>query len=272
MAMVSQEPVFAGAVPAFYDRVMVPLVFAPWAPDLVARIAARPLGRVLELAAGTGVVTRELARTLPASVTVVATDLSPGMVAQAEALGTERPVEWRTADAMSLPFEDAGFDAVVCQFGAMFFPDKAQAFAEALRVLRPGGVFAFSVWDRIETSPLADIVTRALAGLFPDDPPRFLARTPHGYHDRGAIAGDVARAGFARAPAIETLERRSRADSCRTPAVAFCQGTLLRNEIEARAPGRLAEATDVAAEALERRYGSGPVDAPMQAHVVVVER
>ena len=144
---------------------------------------------MLEIAAGTGVVTRRLASALPESVAIVATDLNQGMLDQAAAAGTSRPVEWRRADAAQLPFPDKAFDAVVCQFGVMFFPDKARAFAEARRVLCPGGVFLFNVWDRIEENEFADVITAELATLYPADPPRFLARTPHGYADRRSSNG-----------------------------------------------------------------------------------
>jgi SAM-dependent methyltransferase len=156
-------------------------------------------------------------------------------------------------------------------FGAMFFPDKAAAFAEARRVLRPGGVFLFNVWDRIEENEFADVATQALAAMFPEDPPRFMARTPHGYHDKDAIARDVARAGFTKRPDVATLPERSRAASPGDPAVAYCQGTPLRNEIEARGAGRLAEATDAAAAAIAAKFGRGAVDGKIQAHVVRVE-
>jgi SAM-dependent methyltransferase len=189
------------------------------------------------------------------------------MLERAAAVGTSRPVEWRQADAMALPFPDGSFDAVVCQFGVMFFPDKAHAFAEAHRVLRPGGVFLFNVWDRIEENEFADVVTGALATMFPDDPPRFLARTPHGHHDRAAIEADVVAGGFA-SPNITTLAARSVAATPRIPAVAYCHGTPLRHEIEARGPGRLDEATDRATEAIARRFGTGVVDGKIQAHVV----
>src|SRR5688572_31736258 len=206
----SDDKVFAGSIPKLYDTHMVPLIFAPYAADLAKRLAARKLSRVLELAAGTGVVTRALATALPQDVAIVATDLNQAMLDQAAAVGAARAVEWRQADAMQLPFEDAAFDAVVCQFGVMFFPDKPKAFAEARRVLRPGGVFVFNAWDRIEENEFADVVTSSLIALFPKDPPRFLARTPHGYHDRGAIERDLAAAGFAGAAQIETLAARSR--------------------------------------------------------------
>ena len=266
------DKVFAGSIPKFYETYLVPLLFEPYAADLVNRLASRSPGGVLELAAGTGVVTRALASVLPERVSIVATDLNQPMLDQASALGTNRPVEWRQADAMQLPFPDGAFDAVVCQFGVMFFPDKAQALSEAHRVLRPGGVLIFNVWDRIEENEFADTVTAALTSLFPDDPPRFLARTPHGYHEPARIEQDLVRGGFMAPPEIITLAARSRAKSPRDPAIAFCQGTPLRNEIEARDASRLADATDVAAEAVARRFGRGDVDGKMQAHVVTIER
>jgi len=194
------------------------------------------------------------------------------MLDTAADMGTSRPVEWRPADAMQLPFEGGEFDAVVCQFGVMFFPDKAKAFSEARRVLRPGGVLLFNVWDRIEENEFADAVTTALESLFPDDPPRFLARTPHGYHDVAAVTRDLRGGGFASPPQVDTVAARSKAASPRIPALAYCQGTPLRSEIEARDKTRLDEATDVAAAAVARRFGSGAVDSKIQAHVVAIER
>ena len=173
---------------------------------------------------------------------------------------------------MKLPFDDAGFDVVACQFGAMFFPDKAHAFAEARRVLRPGGSLVFNVWDRIEENEFADAVTDALAQLFPADPPRFMARTPHGYSDLQAIAKDLADGGFDAVPRIETVAARSRAASAYDAAFAYCQGTPLRTEIEARHGATLAEATAACEAAIARRFGTGPVDGKIQAHVVLVRR
>jgi SAM-dependent methyltransferase len=190
------------------------------------------------------------------------------MLDRAAAVGTQRPVRWQQADAMQLPFDAASFDVVVCQFGAMFFPDRAHAFREARRVLRPGGVFLFDVWDRIEENEIADVVTNALAALFPADPPRFMARTPHGYHDRGLIARDLAAAGFTAAPNIETVAARSRAACADIAAIAYCQGTPLRGEIGERSGASLGEATAVAAAALVARFGSGPIDSKIQALIV----
>jgi SAM-dependent methyltransferase len=270
MSNPGSDKIFAGSVPRLYQEHLVPLIFEPYAQDLARRLAARKLSRVLEIAAGTGVVTRRMASALPAGVAIVASDLNPGMLATARELGTSRPVEWREADALQLPFGDGEFDAVVCQFGVMFFPDKAKAFSEARRVLRPNGVLLFNVWDRIEENEFADAVTDALATLFPADPPRFMARTPHGYFERAAIERDLRAGGFASPPRFDTVAARSIAASARIPALAYCQGTPLRNEIEARDPARLGEATDAAAAAIARRVGTGPVDGKIQAHVLTV--
>jgi SAM-dependent methyltransferase len=272
MADPDTDKVFAGSIPRLYDTYLVPLIFEPYAADLAHRLQSRPMAAVLEIAAGTGVVTRKLASVLPPGVSIVATDLNQAMLDYAAGVGTARGVEWRQADAMQLPFADATFDAVVCQFGVMFLPERSKAFAEARRVLRPGGVFMFNAWDRIAENEFADTVTTALESVFPASPPRFLARTPHGYHDRGAIVRDLAAGGFTASPRIDTVTERSRADSFRIPAIAFCQGTPLRNEIEARDASRLSDATDVAAEAIAKRFGRGPVDGKMQAHIVTVDR
>jgi SAM-dependent methyltransferase len=266
------DKAFSRSIAKIYETYFVPLVFEPYAADLARRLAARPPARVLEIAAGTGVVTRALAAALPAEASIVATDLNQAMIDEAQAVGTKRPVEWRQADAMKLPFPDAAFDTVVCQFGAMFFPDKAAAFAEARRVLAPGGVFVFNVWDRIEDNEFADVVTSALEVVFPEDPPRFMARVPHGYCDRDVIARDLAAGGFGAPPAIETVTARSRAASPRVPAVAYCQGTPLRNEIEARDAGKLGIATDAAEMAVAVRFGFAAVDGKIQALVVSVPR
>ena len=270
--MPSTDKVFSGSISQLYETHLVPLIFEPYAADLAKRLASRPVTRVLEIAAGTGVVTRALASVLAERISIVATDLNQPMLDQASAVGTKRPVEWRQADAMALPFEDATFDAVVCQFGVMFFPEKSQAFSEARRVLRPGGIFIFNVWDRIDANEFAATVTAALETVFADDPPCFLARTPYGYCDPPTIERDLEKGGFTASPSITTVAARSRAKSFQMPAIGFCQGTPLRNEIEVRDPHGLGTATEVAAEAIARRFGRRNVDGQIQAHVVTVER
>ena len=270
--MVASDKLFAGSIPEIYDRFLVPLIFEPYALDLAERLAAVDPRDVLELAAGTGVLTRAMAARLPASARIVATDINPPMLEHAAARqpGDGR-ISWRRADALALPFEDRAFDAVVCQFGAMFFPDKVRAYREARRVLRPGGHFFFSVWDQIADNEFADVVTRALADSFPEDPPRFLARTPHGHHDVDLIRGELAEAEF-REISIERVDGTSRAATPSEPAIAYCQGTPLRNEIEARDPLGLDAATAAATEALARRFGEGPIEGRVRAHVIAAVR
>jgi ubiquinone/menaquinone biosynthesis C-methylase UbiE len=266
----SPDRLFSDSMAQVYDTYLVPLIFDWYAVDIAGRLASRTPLKVLELAAGTGVVTRRLAESLPASAAITASDLNQSMIEQAGARGTTRPVEWRQADAMQLPFADGTFDTVICQFGAMFFPDKPKAFAETRRVLRPGGIFLFNVWDHIGHNVFADAVTDALAGVFPDNPPRFMARIPHGYHDTSTIERDLAAAGFGARARIETIPAMSRAESARVVATAYCLGTPLRNELNERNPARLGEAVDAATEAVAEQFGRGAVEGKIQAHVVSI--
>jgi ubiquinone/menaquinone biosynthesis C-methylase UbiE len=267
--MVATDKVFSGSIPEIYDRLFVPLIFAPYAADLAARIAKTRPRDVLETAAGTGALTAAMVSRLPAESRIVATDLNQPMMDYASAKPPLRDrVTWQQADAQALPFDDATFDVVTCQFGMMFLPDKVKGYSEALRVLKPSGRFIFSVWDRIADNYFADVVTNALATLFPKDPPLFMARTPHGYHDVARIREDVSAGGF-RNISIETVDHTSKARSARDVAVAYCQGSPLRNEIVARDAARLEEATSVAADALEKRFGSGAIEGLIRAHVIV---
>lgn len=264
---------FTDSVASLYESLLVPMIFAPLALDLAARAASRRPRRVLELAAGTGVATRALDAVLRAGTDIVATDLNQAMLDQAISVGGVRAgLEWRQADAMALPFADAAFDLVVCQFGVMFFPDKGLAFAEARRVLAPGGRLLFNVWDGIEANEFADTVSGALATWWPADPPAFMARTPHGYHLRSRIEADLAQGGFQEPAIFDTVSARSPAASARAAAVAYCQGTPLRGEIEARKPDGLEEATSVAEAALLRGFGPGAIEGDIRALVIEVAR
>lgn len=259
---------FAGAIPELYDALFVPMIFEPYAADLAVRIADRAPSRVLEIAAGTGAVTRALAEILGPDATIVATDLSQDMLDRAAMRqGADHRVTFSQADAQALPFGDASFDAAVCQFGVMFFPDKVDAHREARRVLVPGSRYVLSVWDAIDRNPFTAEAVAALAEIFPKDPPKFMNRLPHGYADRQRVGADVAAAGFG-SVAVETVAKTSRARSARDVAFAHCQGTLLRVEIEARRPGGLDAVTDEVTARLESRFGSGPLEAPLSAHIV----
>jgi ubiquinone/menaquinone biosynthesis C-methylase UbiE len=267
--MLEADKLFAGSIPENYDRYMVPLIFEAYAADMARRAASLSPRAVLETAAGSGVLTRALALGLPGEARYTVTDLNQPMIDYAASRQpADARIDWHQADALALPFEDAAFDLVCCQFGAMFFPDRTAGYREARRVLKPGGHFLFSVWDRIEENVFADDVTNALATIFPDDPPRFLARTPHGYHDTDLIRSELEAAGFSRV-LIETRAEQSRASSARLPAVAYCQGTLLRNEIEAREAGTLESATDYAESVIADRHGRGEIAAKIQAHVIL---
>ena len=257
---------FTDPVARVYESVLVPLIFDSYALDLAQRVCALDPLDVLEVACGTGVVTRALASTLT-DAAITATDLNDAMVAVGEATGTARPVRWQQADVMALPFPDHSFDAAVCQFSTMFFPDRAAAYREIRRVLRPGGTFVFNVWSDLASNEFADEVTRALAERFPDDPPRFLARTPHGHGAAAEIEADLAAAGFT-TWRLEPRDDTSPASGPEVPAVAYCHGTPLRNEILGRDPDGLEAATAAATDAIRRRWGPGPIEARISAVVV----
>jgi ubiquinone/menaquinone biosynthesis C-methylase UbiE len=261
--MSAGDKIFAGSIPENYDRYMVPLIFESYARDMAQKASALSPQTVLETAAGSGVVTRSLAPMLSPDARYVVTDLNQPMLDHAAARqGRDDRISWQKVDAQALPFEDSTFDLVCCQF------DRPSAYREVRRVLKPGGCFLFNAWDRIEENVFADDVTNALAEFFQDDPPRFLARLPHGYHDTALIRSDLAKAGFSNVT-IETKTEESRAPSPRHLAIAYCQGTPLRNEIEARGAEKLEAATEHAAAAIARKHGSGEVAAKIQAHVIL---
>lgn len=264
------DTVFAGSIPAIYDRYMVPLLFRPYAETLADRARAHRPRRILETAAGTGVVTEALHRALP-DCEIVATDLNQPMLDLAAARIKSDKVRFQQADALDLPFEDGSFDMVVCQFGVMFFPDKVAANSEARRVLRDGGRYMLVIWDEIGRNVATKAAGSAVAQLFPDDPAAFYERIPFRYHEQPTIERDLKAAGFAQVD-IETVELRSRAGSARDAAIALTQGTPMRSEIEQRGPGMLDRATDAATEALRQFEGPDGFEAPMSAHIVTAAR
>jgi SAM-dependent methyltransferase len=257
-------PNFGGSIPENYERYLVPLLFADYAADLASRLEVPASGAVLETACGTGAVTRHLRARLPEGVRLTITDLAPAMIERArEVVGERAGIEYRQADATALPFADRAFDAVICQFGVMFFADQAQGMREAARVLKPGGRFVLNVWDRLERNVLSQAVHEAVAQVFPHNPPRFL-EVPFSWHDLSRIVRDLQAAGFGRID-VSVQPRASTAPDARHVALGLVAGSPLANQVIERGWPGLEDAAAAVAASLSRRFGSGPISAPMQA-------
>ena len=268
--MSSTDTAFSGSIPGLYDRCLGPLLFQPYAEEVARRAAGLNPKRILETAAGTGIVTAAMHQALPDAV-IVATDLNQAMLDVAAERICSDKVQFRAADALDLPFGDGEFDLVVCQFGIMFYPDRVRGNAEARRVLRKGGHYILAIWDSIDRNAGSEDLSNAVAALFPNNPPKFLDRTPFGYSDVAQIEKDLLTAGFTDIE-LETVERRSRAPSARDVAVGMVCGSPLRNEIEERDPAMLDAAVEAAAAALAQWEGPDGFDAPMSAHIVTATR
>jgi SAM-dependent methyltransferase len=258
---------FAGSMPELYDRILVPVMFEPFAQDLAERLRGMTSGHILEIAAGTGVVTRALTRLLPREVAITATDLNPAMLGRAKSHSGLDRVQWQEADALALPFGDRLFDCVLCQFGVMFFPDKQAAFREALRVLRLGSRFLFSVWGKREGS-VWEVATNIVGELLSRDPASLVSPP---YNDVVGVRTDLEAAGFSKV-AVEELRKPLRASSAREAAVSICHGGLIRAAIEAQMPCRLDEITEAATSAIAARFGSGPIESPLNALLFTATR
>lgn len=268
--MASIDVRFSGSVPANYEQYMVPLLFRPYAQQLAARALAMQPKRILETAAGTGVVTAALARALPAAQ-IIATDLNQAMLDVAAQRLDASNVSLRQADALDLPFDDGSFDLVVCQFGVMFYPDKVQGNAQAYRVLRDGGHYLLAIWDRIERNPLCNLAHETMSRQFPDNPPMFMKRGPFSYYEPEWIERDLRAAGFG-SVGIETVELRSRSPSAEDAARGLTYGSPMGVELEEYGPGALDSVFDEFSRAAVRFEGPDGFDAPMTAHIVTATK
>jgi ubiquinone/menaquinone biosynthesis C-methylase UbiE len=265
--MKEQNAEFSGSIPAVYDRYLRPILFQPYAEDLAARLQVPNNSSVLELACGTGILTRVLRSRLPASVKLTATDLNEPMFRPAAGKFTENEtVQWQQADAGSLPFAERMFDAVVCQFGLMFVPDKLLAVKEARRVLKPGGVFLFNVWDAMEHNPLGQLTHRTVASYFEKDPPTFY-QVPFGYHDREEIKRVLEEAGFDEIK-IEIVAKVSQIGRAEDAATGLVQGNPVAVAIAERDASLLPVITNAVAQAIKDQFGEMDGRAPMRAIVV----
>ena len=268
--MTGTDTIFAGSIPGIYDRYMVPLIFQPYAQLAAERARVLHPRRILETAAGTGVLTEALLNVLP-DAKIIATDLNQPMLERAMSRLRSSDIRFLQCDALSLPFDDGCFDLVACQFGVMFFPDKVQANREARRVLRDRGTYLLLIWNSIDANLATKVAGRAVADLFPDNCAAFYERVPFRYFDTARIEDDLRAAGFAGIE-IETVELRSRAASAHDAAIALTQGTPMRSEIEKEGEGALALATDAASAALCQFESAQGFDAPMSAHIVTATK
>ena len=224
--MSTQASEFVGSIPQFYDSGLGPRIFFDYADDLADRVAKLKPRSVLELAAGTGIVTRRLRDALPDHCQLLASDLNAPMLETArEKFGPEESVIFETVDATKLEFDDELFDTVTCQFGVMFFPDKERSYSEVFRVLKPGGHYLFNVWGSWEKNPYAELVHEVIAEFFPDDPPGFY-RVPFGYHDIDVIRESVLASEFTQVE-IEHVDIISAIPS----AANFAQGIVFGNPV-----------------------------------------
>ena len=256
---------FEGSIPENYDRYLGPAFFEPFAQDLAGRVSREKPAKVLEIACGTGIVTRRLRERLSPEVQIVATDLNPDMFAFAQRkFSANQNIEWQQADAVALPFPDRSFDAIVCQFGLMFVPDKQAAMHECHRVLGPGGVFLFNVWDAIEHNPLARIAHETIASFFDRDPPTFY-EVPFGFHDVDLIQELLAKAAF------KSIESSLLTLPCRSPSAAeFAIGLVRGNPVVGAIEERGVNVQDVeraVSQKIATNYGAAPVEGTMQACV-----
>lgn len=254
--MTANNAAFVGSVPENYDRYLGSVLFEPYADDLAGRLKVADGASVLELACGTGIVTRRLRDSLPPSVKLTATDLNDAMFNYAQQKFAPGEVEWRQADACELPFPDGSFEAIVCEFGIMFFPDKDRAAREVFRVLKPGGTFLFNVWDKIEENDFANIAHREIIRFFESDPPTFY-EVPFSFFDHEAIAAMLASAGF-RDIQVTTLPMTGVASSAADLTHGLIHGNPVAADIRERDESLLPQVESAIAEAIRTRCGDPP--------------
>jgi ubiquinone/menaquinone biosynthesis C-methylase UbiE len=258
---------FAGSTPQNYHEGLGPMWFEPYARDLARRFTPPAGARVLEIAAGTGIVTRHLLSRLPADGHLTATDLGEAMLATGQArLPVDPRLEWKIADACALPFGSAEFDAVVCQFGLMFFPDKVGAPGEMRRVLKPRGVALLNVWGSLDDNPVARIAHETIGSFFPADPPLFYASVPYAFHEEPKIRAMFERAGFSDIR-CDTVDMTAESASADLAARGLVCGSPVFAAINQRDPSTIPAIGRAVAERLAAEGGAAPMRLPMRARI-----
>jgi ubiquinone/menaquinone biosynthesis C-methylase UbiE len=257
-------------MPLFYDQGLGPVLFVDFAEDIARRTAAATPLRVLEVAAGTGIVSRRLRDVLSADAHLVVTDLNSAMLDVARAkFGPNEKVDFQPSNALSLPFQDEGFDALICQFGVMFFPDKDKAYREAYRVLASGGHYVFSVWDAESHNPFAMLLKNIVARFCPVDPPRFV-EVPFGYHQIDPIRDLLNSIGFIGFN-VSVVGMQKVVEDAYSLARGQIYGSPLVDEFRLRGVDAQ-RVVDAFTEMLLREFGSQPTRMPLRAIVFEARR
>jgi SAM-dependent methyltransferase len=260
---------FVGDIPRYYDQHLGPIIFQGYAEDLARRAASLAPSDVLEIAAGTGISTAALRQALPPATTITATDLNAAMLEIAQTKISAGNVRFQTADAMALPFADAAFDLVVIQFGVMFFPDRPAAYAEARRVLKPGGTLLFNAWGSFAANPFGEIAHRDAERFLPDNPPKFYL-TPFGYSDSAQVRADLLAGGFRDVDHAVVQFSRDVPDWRH-----FATGAIYGNPmiVDIRNGGvNPDDMVEAIASELEARFGKAPSRMPLEAHVYAAKK
>jgi ubiquinone/menaquinone biosynthesis C-methylase UbiE len=260
---------FAGSVPANYDKYLGPVLFEPYALDIISRI--KDAKNVLELACGTGRVTRHLLNKIPADGRLTATDLNPDMIAVAKEIVTSDKVEWRTADAQELPFDDNSFDHIICQFGVMFFPDKAKAMAEAYRLLQPGGTYIFNVWDDLQFNPRSMMIKTIMEDIMGNDAPDFLRKGPYSWFDKNEIRGLLQLTGFKKVE-LEVVYKTAYYEKAEDLISGFVKGSPLSAYLAEQTEELRNKIVSSLVEKVVSEFGETNLESPMQAIVCTAHK
>ncbi len=254
---------FSGSIPDHYDQYLGPLFFEPYAIEVSKRIDVSAIEIALELASGTGRLTKHLRKVLSPKAKLVASDISPDMLGVAKEKLKNENIEWQIIDAQNLPFENSSIDLVVCCFGFMFVQDKSKAFTEVYRVLRPGGILLFTTWDKLETIGTSSIYRKIVKTYLPDPLPESY-NLPFSMYDEHVIRELLVKAGFSRI-SIEKVTKESVSSSAMDAAEGLTKGGTIYNEIVSRNPAWIEEIKSAVEKELSEKYGKAPMVAPMSA-------